>query len=148
LAVLNNTLNESQFVYSNMINYNNQHPDGYIMPYIVFTTNPTSGNVLPYSKQVPIPDVTIEFVNPGLDRAYATGELNELADRAGQTVEEYYMHHCPSWKGENVAMSVQGTSSEFYPRRNYKAKTKNNDDPYDSDSPKSVHMYMNRGPYA
>lgn len=148
LAVLNNTLNESQFVYSNMINYNNQHPDGYIMPYIVFTTNPTSGNVLPYSKQVPIPDVTIEFVNPGLDRAYTTGELNELADRAGQTVEEYYMHHCPSWKGENIAMSVQGTSSEFYPRRNYKAKTKNNDDPYNSDSPKTVHMYMNRGPFA
>jgi len=83
LAVLNNSLNESQLVYSNMINYNNAHPDGYIMPYIVFTTNPTSGNVLPYSKQVPIPDVTIEFVNTGLDRAYTTGELNELAERAG-----------------------------------------------------------------
>ena len=148
LAVLNNSLNESQLVYSNMINYNNAHPDGYIMPYIIFTTNPTSGNVLPYSKQVPIPDVTVEFVNTGLDRAYVTGELNELADRAGQTVEEYYMHHCPSWKGENVAMSVQGTSSEFYPRRNYKAKTKNNDDPYNKDSAKTVHMYMNRGPFA
>ena len=148
LAVLNNTLNESQLVYSNMINYNNNHPDGYIMPYIVFTTKATSGNVLPYSKQVPIPDVTIEFVNTGLDRAYTTGELNELADRAGQTVEEYYMHHCPSWKGENIEMKVQGTSSEFYPRRNYKAKTKNYDDPYDTDSAKSVHMYMNRGPFA
>ena len=148
LAVLNNTLNESQLIYSNMINYNNSHPDGYIMPYIVFTTNPTSGNVLPYSKQVPIPDVTIEFVNTGLDRAYTTGELNELAERAGQTVEEYYMHHCPSWKGENIAMSVQGTSSEFYPRRNYKAKTKNLDDPYNKDSSKTVHMYMNRGPFA
>ena len=58
------------------------------------------------------------------------------------------MHHCPSWKGENVAMSVQGTSSEFYPRRNYKAKTKNLDDPYNKDSSKTVHMYMNRGPFA
>lgn len=151
LAVLNNSLNESQFVYSNMINYNNKHPDGYIMPYIVFTTNPTSANTLPYSKQTPIPDVTVEFVNTGLDRAYTLGELNELAERAGQTVEEYYMHHCPSWKGENIAMSVQGTSSEFYPRRNYKAKTKNLDNPYEEESAsnkKTVHMYMNRGPFA
>lgn len=147
LAVLNNSLNESQFVYSNMINYNNAHPDGYIMPYMVFTTNPAQGNVLPYSKQVPINDVTIEFVNTGLDRAYVTGELNELADRAGQTIEEYYMHHCPSWKGDHIAMSVQGTSSEFYPRRNYKAKTKN-PDPADETKTKVVQMYMNRGPFA
>ena len=66
-----------------MINYNNKHPDGYIMPYIIFTTNPTSANTLPYSKQTPIPDVTIEFVNTGLDRAYTLGELNELAEHAG-----------------------------------------------------------------
>ena len=106
LAPFNTTLGESQFSFSAMERYNETHPDGYIMPYIIFTTNPTSGNKLPYSKQVPIPDVTVEFVNTGLERAYVTGELNELAERAGQTVEEYYKHHCPSWKGENVAMSV------------------------------------------
>ena len=148
LAAVNKTLNESQFVYNNMITYNNEHPDGYIMPYIVFTTKAAQQNTLPYSKQVPITDVQIEFVNTGLERAYTTGELNSLAERAGQTVEEYYMHHCPSWKGDHIEMKVQGTSSEFYPRRNYKAKTKNYDDPYDTNSKKSVHMYMNRGPFA
>lgn len=147
LAVLNNSLNESQFVYENMVNYNNEHPDGYIMPYLILTTNPTQGNVLPYSKQVPITDVQMEFVNTGLDRAYVTGELNELAERAGQTVEEYYMHHCPSWKGEHIELKIQGTSSEFYPRRNYKAKTKNFD-PADETKTKNVQMYMNRGPFA
>lgn len=147
LAVLNNSLNESQFVYENMVNYNNEHPDGYIMPYLILTTNPTQGNVLPYSKQIPITDVQMEFVNTGLDRAYVTGELNELAERAGQTVEEYYMHHCPSWKGEHIELKIQGTSSEFYPRRNYKAKTKNFD-PADETKTKNVQMYMNRGPFA
>ena len=145
LAVLNNTLGESQFVYNNMINYNNAHPDGFIMPYIVFTTKPAEGNVLPYSKQTPIDDVGIEFVNTGLDRAYITGELNELADKAGQTVEEYYKHHCPSWKGDHIRMQVQGTSSEFYPRRNYKAKCKN---PAPGSDVKEVQMWMNRGPFA
>lgn len=145
LAVLNSSLQESQLVYNNMINYNNDHPDGFIMPYIIFTTKAKDGNVLPYSKATPITDVQIEFVNTGLERAYATGELTELANKAGQTVEEYYMHHCPSWKGDHISMSVQGTSSEFYPRRNYKAKTKNA--PPGSDT-KAVQMYMNRGPFA
>ena len=44
-------------------------------------------------------------------------------------------------------MKVQGTSSEFYPRRNYKAKTKNYD-PADETKTKKVQMYMNRGPFA
>jgi hypothetical protein len=83
LAVLNSSLQESQLVYNNMINYNNDHPDGFIMPYIIFTTKAKDGNVLPYSKATPITDVQIEFVNTGLERAYATGELTELANKAG-----------------------------------------------------------------
>jgi hypothetical protein len=59
-------------------------------------------------------------------------------------VEYYYLHHCPSWHGENVEMKVQGTSSEFYPRRNYKVKTKVADA---SGEKKKVHMYMNEGPF-
>jgi hypothetical protein len=59
-------------------------------------------------------------------------------------VEYYYLHHCPSWHGENVEMKVQGTSSEFYPRRNYKVKTKVADA---SGEKKYVHMYMNEGPF-
>lgn len=148
LGAPNSTLNELQFSYNSMLAYNEEHPDGYIMPYIVFTTNSSQNNKLPYSKQVPIKDVQVEFVNTGLDRAYANGELNSLAERAGaKSIEDYYIHHCPSWKGEHVEMTVQGTSSEFYPRRNYKAKTKNYA-PDDETKTKKVQMYMNRGPFA
>jgi len=35
-------------------------------------------------------------------------------------------------------MAVQGTSSEFYPRRNYKLKTKNDN---------GVNIHLNRGPF-
>ena len=141
LAVLNNTINESQLSYESMIQYNEAHPDGYIMPYLIITTNPSEDNKLPWSKSRKLEDYArFEFVNTGLDRAYTTGELNQLAERAGQTVEEYYKHHCPSWIGDNITLQIQGTSSEFYPRRNYKAKTK--------DSSKNVNMYMNRGPFA
>ena len=147
LAYVDQTLQESKFRFEDMIAYNNAHPDGYIMPYLVLTTKPSEDNALPFSKQQPRADVLVEFVNTGLERAYTTGELNELAQRAGQTVEEYYMHHCPSWIADHVALSVQGTSSEFYPRRNYKAKTKN-PDPADPNKKKKVQMYMNRGPFA
>ena len=146
LTEYNNSLKEYMFTYRSMLNYNEEHPDGYIMPYIIFTTKHKDGNILPFSKDIPITDVQIEFVNTGLERAYRTGELGELAERAGQTIEDYYYHHCPSWKGDHIAMSVQGTSSEFYPRRNYKAKTKNYD-PADETKTKVVQMYMNRGPY-
>jgi hypothetical protein len=140
LAAVNNTIGESQLNYADMIAYNDSHPDGYIMPYIVFTTGPEQENTLPYSKSVKINEgVQIEFVNTGLERAYATGELGQLAERAGQTVEEYYAHHCPSWIGNRITMQVQGTSSEFYPRRNFKAKTKDGDG--------NINMYMNRGPF-
>ena len=147
LAIPNNTLGEVLLDYNEMIKYNNEHPDGYIMPYLIFTTKESEDNVLPYSKSVPLDDISMEFVNTGLDRAYVTGELNSLADRAGTTVEEYYKHHCPSWKGDHIRLQIQGTSSEFYPRRNYKAKTKN-PDPADPDKKKVVQMYMNRGPFA
>ena len=40
-------------------------------------------------------------------------------------------------------MKVQGTSSEFYPRRNYKCKTKTKG----ANGKKSVNMYMNSGPF-
>ena len=146
LAVVNNSINESQLKYENMIAYNAAHPDGYIMPYMIFTTKDADGNVLPYSKSKKIKDVQVEFVNTGLERAYATGELGELAERANTTIEDYYIHHCPSWIADHVEMSVQGTSSEFYPRRNYKAKTKTVT-PGDPSETKVVQMYMNRGPF-
>lgn len=115
-----------QFSYNKMLEYNKNHPKATIMPYIVFTTDETDtvskGN-LPWRKDTPI-KVDMEFVNTGLDAAYAIGDLSFEAGAAGQNIEDYYIHHCPSWTAQNVNLSVQGTSSEFYPRRNYKAKTK------------------------
>lgn len=127
LYTANNDINEDyQFSYNKMITYNKNHPTATIMPYIVFTTDETDtvskGN-LPWRKDTPI-KVDMEFVNTGLDAAYAIGDLSAEATAAKQDVETYYLHHCPSWIAENVDLSVQGTSSEFYPRRNYKAKTK------------------------
>lgn len=157
LAKWNSNLNEYQFDYEAMLEYNNTHPDNELMPYVVWTTTglEEKTNLLPYSKANVI-KANMEFHNVALDRAYMTGKLSDYAAKDGLTdetcqelygmsaVEYYYLHHCPSWHGENVEMKVQGTSSEFYPRRNYKVKTKL----ADADGEKKyVHMYMNEGPF-
>lgn len=128
LYVANQSIGEDyQFSYNKMIEYNKNHPDGYIMPYIIFTTDDTDNSTqgrLPWRKDTPI-TAGVEFVNTGLDRAYANGDLAAQAKAEGvEDIESYYLHHCPSWISEDVTLSVQGTSSEFYPRRNFKAKTK------------------------
>jgi hypothetical protein len=164
LATMNDSINEYQFDYNKMIKYNNDHPDAPLMPYIIFdTTNSIKGDKLSYTKDINI-NVGVEFVNTYLDYAYSSGQLEKLAgpkqpdgtgdglwregDSAEQkaaAVKKYYTHHCPSWKADNVNMAVQGTSSEFYPRRNYKLKTKNK---WDEDGVERVHIFLNRGPYA
>lgn len=165
LAALNRDLNEYQLSYNSMLTYNANHLDNQMMPYIIFDTEHASdGDWLPYSKATPIHYVRMTFVNPALDRAYTTGKLNELAEAMnseqkaaaeaqGLTNEQYYyLHHCPSWTGENVDMSVQGTSSEFYPRRNYKAKTQvklDADGKFDDkNGTKTPQIHLNRGPFA
>jgi hypothetical protein len=109
------------------------------MPYVIlYTSQAKSENRLPYSKSKDAVVGKMEFVNTALDAAYSNGSLAKIAETEGySSVEEYYIHHCPSWisADNKVSFSVQGTSSQFYPRRNYKAKTKGN-------------MYLNRGPYA
>jgi hypothetical protein len=138
LGQTNNTLNEYQFSYNKMIEYNEEHPSAPLMPYmILYTTNAKSQNRLPYNKSNEAVVGSMEFVNTALDAAYANGSLSKVAEEAGVTVEDYYIHHCPSWISatDKVSFSVQGTSSQFYPRRNFKAKTKGN-------------MYNNRGPFA
>lgn len=156
LAKENSAIGEYQFSYTEMKNYNEKHPEAPLMPYIIFDTSEVDDEKkrLPWSKKTKV-TVGIEFVNTGLERAYTSGELEKLATEEGKitssmsaeekaaAVKEYYQHHCPSWKGENINLSVQGTSSEFYPRRNYKAKTKTN---YDADGKKRVHIFLNRGP--
>lgn len=144
LYTANNDINEDyQFSYNKMITYNKNHPTEPIMPYIIFTTDETDtvskGN-LPWRKDTPI-TVSMEFINTGLDAAYATGDLSAEATAAGVDVEDYYLHHCPSWTGDNIALSVQGTSSEFYPRRNFKAKTKVKVADLDSDGKEQYDSY-------
>lgn len=157
LAEENTAIDEFQFSYTNMIKYNNEHPDAPLMPYIIFDTTKLedSENKLPYSKKVKL-NVGVEFVNTPLEMYYNKGKLEELAkadrlfgDNATaaekqKAVETYYKYHCPSFISDSASMSVQGTSSEFYPRRNYKVKTKNKDA---VDGEKRVNIFLNRGPF-
>lgn len=157
LAIENTAIGEHQFNFQKMIDYNNANPSKYIMPYIIFDTSISNNNDrLPWSKDVEIP-CSVTFKNTGLDRAYATGELLELAIEDGlctenssvaeqeAAVREYYLHHCPSFTGENWEITVQGTSSQFYPRRNYKIKSKTE---YDKDGVERTHIWLNDGPFA
>lgn len=137
LTALNNKINEYQLQFTrtnegSVTKYNEEHPDKPLMPYIIFdTTYSNSGDKLVWMKGKDI-QIGVEFVNAPLDAAYARGELDApagvtqsmTAEEKEKTVKDYYQHHSPSWIGDGINMAVQGTSSEFYPRRNYKLKTK------------------------
>lgn len=181
MAKENETLKEYQLSYKSIEDYNTKNPNNPTMPYIIFdtTANPEyTDNKLPWSKKI-TRNIGIEFVNVPLDAAYENGELEELAVKdglmaSGETdtaviqaaVKNYYKHHCPSWTStmsddDLVDIVVQGTSSEFYPRRNFKVKTKIKDVPIWDDEEKNddgtlgayveddvLNIFMNRGPYA
>ena len=157
LASYNAAIDEYQLDFKAVTDWNKNNPDNQTMPYIIFDTTKTTKNELSYSKLNTLP-VTVEFVNTQLDRAYESGELEQLAledklyevGASQQTIQEavktYYKHHCPSWTGDYVELAVQGTSSEFYPRRNYKIKTKTNyEDPTQS---KKYQLFLHKGPFA
>lgn len=155
LAEENTAINEYQFKFENMIKYNEEHPNAPLMPYIVYDSSNNDTDVLPWSKKTKIP-IKIEFVNTVLDAMYASGELEALAIADGlctvnSTPEEkvaavklYYEHHCPSWTGDYCEFVVQGTSSEFYPRRNYKIKLKTEFHPSKNEY---YHCLLNKGPF-
>jgi hypothetical protein len=74
LSKFNETTGEYEFDFNAMTTYNEKNPDEYLMPYLVFS----EVDALSYSKNNRIfPDV--QFVNPALDRAYKTGELEKAA---------------------------------------------------------------------
>jgi hypothetical protein len=159
LAKENTEIKEYQISYEEVIAWNEANPGNQTMPYIIYdTTNGDSNDRLSYSKSNPV-KATITFVNTQLDRAYALGELEDLAAADGlfdpedpsvtatqraEAVKTYYKHHCPSWTGDNCELVVQGTSSEYYPRRNYKIKTKTK---YDADGKERIHIFLNKGPF-
>ena len=99
--------------YELLTEYNKNNKDAPTMPYTVWKVTSVADEKLPYfkgnSKKI---DVT--FVNPPLDRALETGVIDEW----------YYYTHCPSFVATGVDVDVQGTSSQGYPRRNYKTKFK------------------------
>ena len=159
LAKKNQNTSEYQIQFDKVEQWNADHPNNQTMPYIIFDTSktPNSNKRLPWSKATSMA-TTITFVNTQLDQAYANGELADLAGPKGDklwndsstpqekeaAIKLYYKHHCPSWTGDNCELVVQGTSSEYYPRRNYKIKTKTD---YDADEQERVHIFLNRGPY-
>lgn len=158
LAEYDNNIQEFRLKYQNVLEYNIAHSKDPLMPYVIFDTSKSNNNDrLPFSKKFNV-TAGMEFHNTPLELAYSDGELEDLAVADGlmkrgerdasvkeKAVKTYYLHHCPSFTAENVNLAVQGTSSEFYPRRNYKVKTKTK---YDDDGVERVHFWINGGPYA
>lgn len=163
----NKALQEYQISYDKIVEYNIANPNNPTMPYIIFDTGVDS---LPYSKDDK-KKIKVEFINAPLEAAYASGELETLAREDGLILEgatteqiqegirTYYKHHCPSWTstirtGDLVNFEVQGTSSEFYPRRNYKIKTKMDgnfnwseaEQKYEDED--ALNIFMHKGPFA
>lgn len=93
-------------------NYNADNPSNATIPYMIFKTK--SPDILPFNKANEDVICSIEFVNPALDYALAKGDIDE----------EYYKKHAPSFTADEVSINVQGTSSQKYPRKNFKGKFK------------------------
>lgn len=103
--------------YAKMLDYNNTHPDQTIMPYMVIESLDSDGK-LPYVKGGKKP-VNVDFVNPAADYALEQGLITPAQ----------YVASAPSFsfKSKAKSLDVQGTSSQGYPRRNYKLKCKQDD---------------------
>ena len=159
LAEYVQNIQEYRLNYKNVLAYNKAHPNKPLMPYVIFDTSKSNNNDrLSFSKKYKV-NIGMEFVNTPLDLAFQNGELEDLAieelyggvstgltaEQKAEAVKKYYLHHCPSFITENSQMAVQGTSSEFYPRRNYKIKTKTE---LDDDKVERVHFWLTSGPYA
>ena len=113
--------------YVKMLEYNATHADTPLMPYMLIETVDTNDE-LPYKKQSGKGwSVNIDFVNPTLDYEYENNvwTVKDLEDRGYSSRDEMYLHSCPSYRATKVDLNVQGTSSQGYPIRNYKAKFKN-----------------------
>ena len=101
--------------FNKMIEYNNSHPDETILPYMILDAH---GELLPFVKGGK-KAVDVEFHNPALDYAYEKGLITD----------DQYLRGAPSftYTSGKKSLDVQGTSSQGYPRRNYKWKAKQED---------------------
>ena len=103
--------------YALMLEYNKSHPDETLMPYMVIESLDSDGK-LPFVKGGKKP-VNVDFVNPAADYALEQGLITPAQ----------YIASAPSFtfKSMGKSLDVQGTSSQGYPRRNYKLKCKQDD---------------------
>lgn len=120
--------------------YNVEHLNAPLMPYAILKVNDenVTNDLLPFIKDEEGDGIRcdVTFINSPLDAAFATKELATTAAAAGMSVEDYYSMHAPSFKATQAWVNVQGTSSQGYPRRNYKIKFK-----------KSKTFKMHKGPF-
>ena len=98
--------------YNLLVEYNENNPNDLTMPYATWEIT-GDNDILPYKKGNNRA-CNITFVNPTADK--------ELTD--GNITPWFYYTHCPSFSAEGVDINVQGTSSQEYPRRNFKTKYK------------------------
>lgn len=103
--------------YLDLIEYNNKNPENLSIPYCVVETVDTTDEKLPYVKGGK-KKLNVTFTNPALDKAYEEEKITGVE----------YIQGCPSFQAKNIEFDVQGTSSQGYPRRNYKGKFKKKDD--------------------
>lgn len=115
--------------YTLMREYNAQHPATPLMPYAIIETLDKE-HTLPYKKEENGNGIMVntEFHNPYLDYLYENGLISD----------DEYLSSCPSYRSEYGFLNVQGTSSQGYPRRNFKSKIKGSKGEY-----KCSNTYLN-----
>ena len=114
---LTNVNDATKLDFNKLLTYNEEHPEALSMPYAVWKIedpNFLGDDRLPFIKKGGTRLGSLTFVNPSLDQALENGEITE----------EFYYTHSPSFTANTVTFDVQGTSSQGYPRRNYKTKFK------------------------
>ena len=99
--------------FDKLVEYNNTHPNAVSMPYCTFEIEDDT-DILPRYKGNN-KSCTMNFVNPPADQLLAAGLIKDW---------QYYTSS-PSYTAKGADINVQGTSSQKYPRRNWKTKLKN-----------------------
>ena len=110
----NNLVSNNTLSLKDLKDYNLKNSANQTIPYIIFKTK-RAPNVLPFNKSNDDILCDITFVNPAAD---------QKLDREEITVDEY-LKQAPSFLATDVSLNVQGTSSQRYPRKNFKGKFKN-----------------------
>ena len=112
LGAVDNTVS-----FEDLVKYNAENPENCTIPYIVFKTK-SEPNVLPFNKENDDIMVDITFTNVAADYKL------KMSTKSDSDIEEY-LKHAPSFIAKDVKLNVQGTSSQKYPRKNFKGKMLN-----------------------